>query len=575
MARRRRWWIFSKRAAPWRAALLWMIALLPLTRWGTPDPRDTLLLFDQHTYPGINAQAALTARANRTSGADTDLDPLRDRANLVHLNPTTADNDAIFLRYRLYSRQPDEMISFMALQRMQPREFDFDPRLYQYGGAYIYGIGAALGAGHLLGYVDIRAGLNAYLEDPHAFARFYIVARVLSLIAAGFALVAVWKLACRIGGRRAGWFAWWLAALSPVLIAGALEAKPHVPSAALLLWAVVATLTLLHGPNPRRRGSAIRLGVFGGAAFAFVLTGLAAAALWPIALLARGWNQRGRQLLTAGAIFLALYALTNPYLIWNALFDRAALSSNLGNSTAMYSVAEIGAGAIRVGQLLIEGAGYGVVLLGTLALVIGLLRRPRTTLAIAAPALALLALTAAIGAGKPAEFGRFLVAPVMLLCVGAGWLARTGQRRHVAFGLLALLACFGTMRSLQYVRAFALDASYTREARHRAAIWLRAHAATTDPIAVVQEPAPYAIPPLAFANHPIWLLPPAAPARLDPRQLPSWLVFTADDASVHADAWWQRYYAPAQSYYTNEWELARITWANKPVFIYARNPEQD
>ena len=60
------------------------------------------------------------------------------------LNETDSQRAEIVRRYRLYSYQPDEMITFNALRQMKPGAGQLDPKLYQYGGLWVYPVGAML-----------------------------------------------------------------------------------------------------------------------------------------------------------------------------------------------------------------------------------------------------------------------------------------------------------------------------------------------------------------------------------------------------------------------------------------------
>jgi hypothetical protein len=46
------------------------------------------------------------------------------------------------LRFKLYPVESDEPMNIVALARMRPGELRFDPGLYEYGGAYLYPLGA-------------------------------------------------------------------------------------------------------------------------------------------------------------------------------------------------------------------------------------------------------------------------------------------------------------------------------------------------------------------------------------------------------------------------------------------------
>ncbi len=554
---------------------LWAVLMGPLLFWGLPTARHDDLLFGG--APAWKAEeygieSALEQLKTRAGGADTDLNPLVNRDRIVDLTADDAARAEILRRYRLYSRQPDEMIILRALQRMDPRRLDFDPQLYQYGGGYIYLVAAAIAAGGLLQLIELTSDAGVYLEHPESLAGFYVAARVVSLVFGALTLVAVSKLARRAGGRLAGWLALLCTAASPVFITAVVEAKPHLPSACMVLWATLSALDYrAHG----RLRDALRMGWQAGCAMALVLTGLVAALLWPALLLARPPARRGGLMAHVGLAFglaLVVYVFLNPYLAYNLAFDRAALASNISNSTAMYQdqIRQAAAGALRVAMLLVEGAGAGVPLVGLLGLV-ALLRRYRAATALAAgTGLAMLVMCILLGAGKPAEFARFLILPVLLLCVATGWLLAAWARRRLLVGALATVFVLGLMRTDAYVRALAVDARGTADSRRLAGKFLADHVAPGDTIGLLQEPAPYAVPPLDFAHRHILLLPPTMPRNVDPARLPCWMVFTADDAQRHADAWWHAHYELVDRFPSASAPPARITWANKPVFIYRR-----
>lgn len=560
---------------PWIAAAAWAVLLTPCALWGLPSAQLDAYLFERGaawSAERFNATAGAALRAARSAGADTDLDPLRPADALVDLTATDAQRAAILLRYRLYSRQPDEMITFQALQRMKPRAGDFDPHLYQYGGAFIYLVGAVIGAAALLGVAPVTPSIDFYLDNPEAFARFYLLAR-LSVLGFGVAaLVAIWRLTQRCAGDLAAWMALVLFALTPAMLCGALEAKPHLPGVCMTLWATLAAIDFF---EQRRWRNALRLGIYAGLATGLVLTGAAAALLWPALALAiatpsspaRADLRRDLlRLLAAAALAVAAYAVTNPYFVINALLSPQALQSNLSNSTAMYSLERAGDGVLNVSRLLLEGGGVATLV----ALAVPFVRRPGSRWPVAVvtpPAVGMLGLCCLIGAGKPAEFARFLLLPIALLSLAAAiplaaWARRAPRLAGVTF--LALLALSGAPR---YLVSFQRDASGVWETRRLAADWLARHSPLTEAIGVIQEPAPYAIPPLEFDRRTVLLLPRHAPAPLPP--LPNWLVLTADHPDAFEQNWWRAYYSLSVAF---ESPLGRspITWANKSTFIFRR-----
>lgn len=601
----------------WHAVVLWFVVMLPLAWWGLPSRANDDLLFGGDAAWTAErfgaARDALRAIEERRGGADTDLDPLGRRDELLNLTPDDDARAAILLRFRLYTRQPDEMITIRALARMKPRELDLDPRLYQYAGGYVYLFGASVGAAALTGFVQLTRDLGVYLTQPEQIARIYLVGRFLSLAFGAGALVAVARLAERGAGRTAGWLALVYAGLSPVFICGALEAKPHLPSVCLTLWATLAALRFVPAWEARvadsARGTAVRLGLLGGGSAALVLTGAAAALLWPALMLARGRRRgesdggaaelpgessdaarsareresvsylarkkrapRSRVLLGAGVVGLVTFCVLNPYLLYNVLFNRESLASNLSNSTAMYRIGRVSEGAATVLDLLVEGVGWGALLLGVAVGAACAVGRWRETCVVMAPALGMVVLCALIGAGKPGEFARFLLLPALVLCVGAAvgvtWLA---QRRSWV-GLVAAALVVLSMSTFRYVRAFAADARGVDESRRRAAEFLRAEMQPGDGIALLDEPAPYATPPVDLTRTVLMLLPRETGAGVPPSALPRWLVHVADSGRLERLGWWSAQYERVAVFPGADGGV-RIGWANKAVQVLRRRAE--
>jgi hypothetical protein len=213
-----------------------------------------------------------------------------------------------------------------------------------------------------------------------------------------------------------------------------------------------------------------------------------------------------------------------------------------------------------------------VAILGLIGALVLARRWPRPVLVAAAPAVAVLLMCTLIGAGKPSEFARFLIVPAMLLCGTAGWaLTKLARKRYWPIGVLALLLIGLSSQAPAYFRAFKSDASVAGESRHEAGQYIGVHLGTDESLGVIQEPAPYAIPPVDFAHQRIELLPDYAPASMQAEVLPRLLVLTTDSRADVADKWWRRYYRLAAQFPDESSQPAPlITWANKLVLIFER-----
>ena len=170
--------------------------------WGLPSRDSDQFLFSSHK-PWTGAQImALAGDWDQSAGrgADIAMHLLANRDRPIVLNDTDEKRAEIVRRYRLYSAQPDEMITFRSLSGMKPSQLKLDPRMYQYGGLWIYPVGGMLKLASIFHRVQLRTDLAFYLDHPEAFARFYVVARAYSALWGLLGIAVVFALAREIGG---------------------------------------------------------------------------------------------------------------------------------------------------------------------------------------------------------------------------------------------------------------------------------------------------------------------------------------------------------------------------------------
>ena len=585
-----------------RCAILLLFAVVSIAgiTWGLPSRKiDKYLFGDDPPWPGekVYRLAGAADKFTPDRGADVDVDPLDESGSeAVLLTRTEEDVAKIYLRYRLYTYQPDEMITMMALAGMNPRRLELDPRLYQYGGLFIYPVGALIGACGLVGLIDVRSDIVYYLDNPDEFGKFYMVARAYSAAWGLVGVLIVFAIARRLSGLRAGLLAGLLFTLMPVVICMAHEGKPHLPGAVLMLMAVLFAMRYLDNVTSRDWWL---MCTCCGAAFGMVLSS------WPIFVLipliawleargARGGILRGvtnaqqppltpasprglpidrdsippaarsgnadtygvavKRTIGGVVIGVLVYSITNPYILINAFANREVLSSNFGNSLAMYEVARIGEGFVRVLQLTVEGATLPIVALGAISLFVACIRmggtgkrslhvggghtnrgepvdgghagaslghgtrydtRKKNALIIplAVPAAVLFLQFVLIGAGKPPEYGRFGVFTNTALAIGtACLLARrwTRLREIVNWIPAAFIALWVAYFGLAYLWNFHVDATDVGSRSRLAGL---GGSRLDDPasgrcamgLAVLAVPAPYSLPPTDFSRTDVLL----------------------------------------------------------------------
>lgn len=494
-------------------------------RWGLPSrAADAYLFGDQPPWPGATI-VRLAPPESDDRGADVDANPIVSRDAAVPLNQNDAQRGEIVRRYRLFSYQPDEMITFKSLSRIVANRGD--PRLYQYGGLWVYPVGALLKLASVVGYVDLRSDQAYYLDHPEAFARFYVIAR---LYAACWGIVGAWAIFWIVrrisGGLLLPTAAGFCFGLMPVVINMAHEAKPHLPGAVLVLLTVMAAARYAETGATRWVAAA---GAACGAASGMILVGAIAFAVLAVMALLRHDAMRRRLIVlgVAANVALAVYVVTNPFVIINGLARPERLRSNVGNTTAMYPTSA--GGVANAGWLVVEGAspvvaGLGVA--GGFVLIIMAIRRKLGRACgdacpgrgdvgwlIAAPAVLIAFPFVAFAADKPAEYARFaLVLDLALLVAAFAGIGRIRSSRGRALLSIVLVATTAAA-GWPYVRGF-LNDSHPLTSRLRAAEELKRRISGGErTVTLLAEPAPYACPPIDLFRCQLLLAPAkAAPA---------------------------------------------------------------
>jgi hypothetical protein len=492
-------------------AILLFAAILFLTGidWGLPSHQaDAFLFGNRQPWTGKQIMDLAGDWDTGTSrGADVAMHPLARRDQPLVVNDTDAKRAEIVRRYRLYSAQPDEMITFRSLSRMKPAKLNFDPALYQYGGLWIYPVGGLLKLAAMFHLVTLHTDLAFYLDHPEAFARFYLVARAYSVLWGLIGVAVVYALGKEFSGKvLVAMAAAMIYACMPVVIDLAHEAKPHLAGTVLTLMTVLAAMRYVRSGL---RKWWILSGIFAGASMGMVLTGYVAFAVLPVMTMLRPmcWKTRARITGAAMLIGIAVFAITNPYVPFNLIFHRQLLHSNIGNSVDIYSPGISISGLINSAKLIMEGTSPGLLIIGLTGVAfLSTAERKKSLLAVAVAGLVLLQFIL-LARGKPAEYARFALAVDVFLALAAaalvGHLPVTPREKALA----AMLAVAGTLYfGLRYDINFFAD-TRPNSTRMESAQTLARNSSRSKLLYVYAEPAPYCLPPVDLFDWQIVLLP--------------------------------------------------------------------
>lgn len=225
--------------------------------------------------------------------------------------------DRWMMRFKLYSVEPDDVVNIMALARVRPGELKLDPGFYQYGGAYLYPLGAWYAVLSTIGVIE-AGSLDAMLAAPDRMDGVYVYGRLFVLI--GFALSAfvLWRVLNLVAAPEVALIGLAIYLTCPATIMFSQVLKPHWYA---LLWTNLAMLgvTALFA---RRRwsaaamtGTGIAIGLAVGSATTFGLFSLLVWAALAVAV-ARG-IANWKTLVWVPLAAFAAFAVTNPYVLLN------------------------------------------------------------------------------------------------------------------------------------------------------------------------------------------------------------------------------------------------------------------
>jgi hypothetical protein len=421
-----------------------------------------------------------------------------DRETIVAAQGVRAESlDLWMVRFKLYTIDADEVYSVMALARIRPAQLQFDPHYYQYGGAFLYPLGAYYFALSKLGVVSIGS-LDTMLSDPQRIDRIWIAGRafILAITAlAGlllfFALRYVASPPVALAGLAIFYFC-------PATIMFSQVLKPHwyallFANTALLLGARAAVKGTLSLRSQIVLGAALGLAV--GSAITF---GLFAVLVWGgLVYLVATRRAPVAALVLVPAVALVALLLTNPYYLlnWPAMRgERAVVATWFAPSFEPQTVAQFFVTSIM--------AGFGICT--TLVFAYALVRqfaRPATLgvrlfgLGVVVP----LAIMAVMLAGYSYWHSNFRYLPyalplMILFLTRADW-----PYKRVAITLTAVASI---LQAAPLKLAYFDENSVTHSTRLTSAAWIDAHVPASDPVCIwTGTPAPFSLPPFRFDRY--------------------------------------------------------------------------
>lgn len=422
--------------------------------------------------------------------------------------------------FHMRSGHEDESNLLNAVARLRPTLDGINPRIYYYGGTYIYGLAAWIALGAAVTPASLVPGIAYYLENTEQIAWLYWLGRTFSAAVYLAVTGLILLLGRRYFGAAAGLVAAAFWVVSPGIVIQAHYMKPHLLGSLFTLAAFGLAAEALRRDDTRWGvASGAAAGLAMGAASHHGLASLIVATAAGLRL-AEGRPLRGEALwvLKAAGAFLLAFLAGTPYLVTEPHTTLAALRE-IGRA-APFSL-------MQVLRFLILGMPGALTWPLYAALVVGLgwavgRKDPVVRLALAG-FLPFVAAYAILPHAVQMDSVRYLAAlPLAFILAGAA-AARFGK-----VGILVAV-CAAVFAGVQ---SAVLDYNLTRDApgtstRDAAGDWIDANIPAGSELGMLRLPQPANAPYFLWSRYRLVFIQPELFSRLAPdAAVPEWLILT-------------------------------------------------
>lgn len=213
--------------------------------------------------------------------------------------------------YALRSFHVDEILTLKALASMNPRQLDFDPKFYLYGGCYIYGIGFSLFIAKLFGFIKLQKNINFYFYHLKELRKIYIVVRIIGAVFAALSVIFIYFAACNFFAKRVAIFSTLFFVSCPMIAVFSHYMQPH-PYVLFWIGLSLYFFSLVY-KNPNKRKFYIFSGLATGASIGCLVMSGAYLIIFCILHFLKKGSLRNFFIYIISC--LSSFFLTNPYVL--------------------------------------------------------------------------------------------------------------------------------------------------------------------------------------------------------------------------------------------------------------------
>lgn len=214
--------------------------------------------------------------------------------------------------YLMQSQIPDEQNTLRALMNINPAEREFNPHFFQYGGMYIYPIGATLKLASIIKLLPLSSDVKYYFQHPEAVQKIFVIPKLVGGILVTVSVLVIFFLASKLFGTGAGLLAATFFAITPLMMYESHLFKPYAYFVPFMLFSIYFAYKIIESGNLKFY---ILSSMFAGLAAGC----LALAAVLILSVIGAHWLSEHRKrlinikILLAIMIFILTIIVCNPY----------------------------------------------------------------------------------------------------------------------------------------------------------------------------------------------------------------------------------------------------------------------
>lgn len=217
----------------------------------------------------------------------------------------------------LQSRWPDEQKTLISISNIKK---ELNPRIFHYGGFYIFSCGIALKISEIIGLIKIASDVEYYFKNIKDVQKLYAIPKILGGILAAISVPLVFLIGYRFFSLNAGLIAASFMAVVPSLSVEAHALKPFAFFIPFFLLSLYFSLDIMKDGGHEKKKFFLA-GVFSGlSAGTMIFSGISL--LFPVA--ACVWKKKERNnlknaivhLTYTGVGFILSFLITNPFYIF-------------------------------------------------------------------------------------------------------------------------------------------------------------------------------------------------------------------------------------------------------------------